>query len=241
MLDEAEGGLLAESVDLAYEACKAGSDLDMALGYHAELQAEAERRITILGLLGEMQAAQEAVVKAEDIDAEEFARRAQRESKVGCYVEAPWRTGPREEAEVRSDTEPPSEDGVPPGRGDTEPPSEDGVPWGEPDETRWARELKIPWQFRGPPPPDMGGPEYWRGSPFRKNSGKLMRRGGWREKLKQQKLKATGKDFKTKSKAACPRHFPWEEMYSYRSGWIEGTEQGKGNGKGLLGKRKGKE
>ena len=71
MLDEAEGGLLAESVDLAYEACKAGSDLDTVLGYHAELQAEAERRITILGMLGEMQAAQEAVVKAEDIDAEE--------------------------------------------------------------------------------------------------------------------------------------------------------------------------
>ena len=71
LLDEAEGGLLAESVDLSYEACKAGSDLDMALGYHAELQAEAAIRITVLGLLGEMQAAQEAVVKTKDIDAEE--------------------------------------------------------------------------------------------------------------------------------------------------------------------------
>ena len=71
LLDEAEGGLLAESVDFAYEAVKAGSDLDTVLGYNTELQAEAERRITILGLLGVMQAAQEAVVKAEDIDAEE--------------------------------------------------------------------------------------------------------------------------------------------------------------------------
>jgi hypothetical protein len=33
-----------------------------------------------------------------------------------------------------------------------------------------ARRLGIPWQERGPPGPDSGGPDYWRGQTYRTGS-----------------------------------------------------------------------
>ena len=41
-----------------------------------------------------------------------------------------------------------------------------------------AHANKTKWKERGPPGPDEGGPDTWRGLPFRKNSRKWMSRGG---------------------------------------------------------------
>jgi hypothetical protein len=45
-------------------------------------------------------------------------------------------------------------------------------------EERVARSMATPWQSRGPPGPDEGGPSSWRGQQYRPGTGKWANRGG---------------------------------------------------------------
>jgi len=60
-----------------------------------------------------------------------------------------------------------------------------------------ARSHHISWQDRGPPGPNQGGPETWRGQRFREGTGKWANRGGqWREYYRgyYSAMAAKGKD-----------------------------------------------
>jgi hypothetical protein len=65
-------------------------------------------------------------------------------------------------------------------------------------EERVARSMATPWQSRGPPGPDEGGPSSWRGQQYRPGTGKWANRGGRQKEyytwLYSGKAKGKGKD-----------------------------------------------
>jgi hypothetical protein len=80
-------------------------------------------------------------------------------------------------------------------------------------ETAAAKELNIPWQKRGPPGPDQGGPQTWRNQPYRPISGKWAKRGGqWKDyyhaKYGKNTSKTKGKG-KGKSNRGPDPHVVW--------------------------------
>ena len=82
--------------------------------------------------------------------------------------------------------------------------------------------LKVPWQNRGPPGPDQGGPQTWRGQQYRPNTGKWANRGGkWKDWYAQYYSMGKGKGKTAKGK--------------YKGGKDKGKgkdNHGKGNDKG---------
>jgi hypothetical protein len=67
------------------------------------------------------------------------------------------------------------------------------------NEKAMAMEARAPWDIRGPPGPDDGGPTVWRGQDFREGSQRFANRGGsnkkkWAVYLSKKRDGKTGKD-----------------------------------------------
>ena len=98
----------------------------------------------------------------------------------------------------------------------------------------WAAESNmaylnnVPWQLRGPPGPQEGGPTRWRGQPYRPQSGKWMKRGGKRVNYWNELYRQKGRG-KAKGKGKGGEH---ENIKGKGKGGKQEDIKGKGKGRG---------